>query len=109
MTKKKIQHQSHTMSLELQNILAGGILIILSVLMFLATKEVSIIGKYLALLGGTLFLDEYYRWIFSPITFVLGIMILSKKASWSLARATGLLIYFMTLTSVVGYIQGKTV
>lgn len=86
MTKKKPQHQN-IMTVELQNIIAGGVLIILSVLMFLATKEASIVGKYLALIGEALFLEEYYRWVFSPITLALGIMILSKKASWSAARA----------------------
>ncbi len=82
MAKKKTQH-TPIMTVELQNIIAGGVLIILSVLMFLATKEASIVGKYLALIGEALLLEEYYRWIFSPITLTLGIMILTKKASWS--------------------------
>lgn len=97
------------MTVELQNIIAGGVLIILSVLMFLATKEASIIGKYLALIGEALFLEEYYRWVFSPITLALGIMILTKKASWSAARAGGLLMYFIALTSFIGYVEGSTV
>ena len=100
MTKRKVHHQSF-MTVELQNMLAGGILIILGTLMFLSTKEASIIGKYFSLLGAYLFSLEYYRWIFSPITVILGIMILVKKASWSITRFVGILFYFIAISSLI--------
>ena len=73
--------------------------------MFLSTKETSIIGQYFAIAWGKLFSPEWYRWIFSPITVALGTMILVKKASWSATRFTGLLIYFIALTSLIGLSQ----
>ncbi len=108
MTKKKTHHQSF-MTVELQNMLAGGILIILGTLMFLSTKEASIIGKYFSLLGAYLFSLEYYRWIFSPITVILGIMILVKKASWSITRFVGILFYFIAISSLIGLSRSMTI
>lgn len=109
MAKKKVQHQTSFMTVELQNILAGGILITLGVLMFLSTTEASIIGKYFTLIGVSLFSLEWYRWIFSPIVIVLGIMILVKRASWSGTRLAGLLLYFLSLTSLFGFLQGESI
>ncbi|MDD2693883.1 MAG: DNA translocase FtsK [Candidatus Gracilibacteria bacterium] len=108
MARKKTQHQSF-MTVELQNILAGGILIVLGVLMFLSTKETSVIGQYFAIAGGKLFSPEGYRWIFPPITVALGTMILVKKASWSSTRFIGLFIYFIATTSLVGLWKDKTI
>ncbi len=108
MVKKKPQY-SHFMTVELQNILAGGILIVFGSLMFLSTKETSIAGKYFSLLGTNLFSLEYYRWIFSPITILLGIMILVKKASWSATRFAGLILYFIATTSFVGLYRTDTI
>lgn len=108
MAKKKVQH-SNIMTLELQNMLAGGILIILGTLMFLSTKEASIIGKYFSILGAYLFSVEYYRWIFSPITIILGTMILVKKASWSITRFVGILFYFIAISSLIGLARSMTI
>ena len=84
MAKRK-PNRKHFFTVEFQNILAGGILIILGMLMFLSTKETSIIGAYFSRAGLFLF-GEYYRFIFSPILILLGMMILVKKASWSVWR-----------------------
>lgn len=54
MAKKKSNSRPF-MTLELQNILAGGVLLILGALMFLATAEASIAGKYLSIVGIKLF------------------------------------------------------
>lgn len=77
--------------------------------MFLSTTEASIIGKYFTLIGVSLFSLEWYRWIFSPIVIVLGIMILVKRASWSGSRLAGLFLYFLSLTSLFGFFQDKTI
>jgi DNA segregation ATPase FtsK/SpoIIIE, S-DNA-T family len=96
------------MTAELQNILAGGVLVILGVLMLLATKEASVAGKYLSIVGMQLFGAEY-RWIFSPILIVLGAMIIVKKASWSGSRLVGILLFFLSVTSLLGMYQRDTV
>ncbi len=76
--------------------------------MFLATKETSVVGKYFSEAGIILFW-EYYRFIFSPILTILGAMILSKKASWSKWRFFGILLYFMSCTSLIGWYKKETV
>lgn|GEM_PF-6623978 len=42
MAKKKTTSRSHFFTFELQNILAGGLLVTVGTLMFLSTKEASI-------------------------------------------------------------------
>ncbi len=69
--------------------------------MFLSTNEASIVGKYFSIFGEKCF-GEYYRWIFSPIVGMLGVMILIKKASWSAGRFGGLILFFLSVTSLVG-------
>ncbi len=89
------------MTTELQNIIAWGILLVLGALMFLATAEASIAGKYLSIVGMKLFWEQY-RWIFSPILVILGSMILTKKASWWASRMTGIILFFLSVTSLLG-------
>jgi DNA segregation ATPase FtsK/SpoIIIE, S-DNA-T family len=96
------------MTIELQNIFAGGVLVILGVLMLLATKEASVAGKYLSIVGMKLFGAEY-RWICSPILIVLGAMIIVKKASWSGSRLVGILLFFLSVTSLLGMYQRDTI
>jgi DNA segregation ATPase FtsK/SpoIIIE, S-DNA-T family len=96
------------MTIELQNILAWGVLVILGALMFLATKEASVAGKYLSIVGMKLFGPEY-RWIFSPILIILGAMIIVKKASWSGSRLVGILLFFLSVTSLLGMYQRDTI
>ena len=107
MAKKKTIHNSW-MTIELQNILAGGILITLSALMFLATKEASVVGGYFSILGEKLF-GVQYRWIFSPLLAILGTMILVKRASWSASRLTGIILFFLSVTSLLGLYARDTV
>ncbi len=95
-------------SYELANIIAGGVLVTLAVLMFLSVNESSIIGLYLSRVGA-LFFGEYYRYIFSPILMILGIMILIKRASWSISRLVGIILFFVATTSIVGRYAKHTV
>lgn len=97
------------MTVELQNMIVGGVLVVLGALMFLSTKEASTVGKYFALIGTSLFSSESYRWLFSPIMVALGVMILVKKASWSSARLIGLLLYFLSITSLLGIYRATTI
>lgn len=106
--RRKSQPKHSLFTFEFQNILAGSILIILGMLMFLATKETSIVGKYLSEAGLLLF-GNGYRFIFSPILVILGGMILTKKTSWSRWRFFGILLYFIGATSLVGWHKKETV
>lgn len=85
MAKRKSSSRHPFFTVEFQNILAGGILIILGMLMFLSTKETSVVGAYFSRAGLFLF-GDYYRFIFSPILITLGMMIIVKKATWSVWR-----------------------
>jgi hypothetical protein len=55
MAKRKTTHKNPFFTHELQNILAGGILITIGALLFLATKEASVLGNYLSKAGEYLF------------------------------------------------------
>ncbi|MBX9809275.1 DNA translocase FtsK [Candidatus Gracilibacteria bacterium] len=96
------------LSYELQNIIAGGVLITLAILMFLSTNESSIIGAFMSKIG-ILFFGDNYRWTFSPIIMILGVMILVKKASWSVSRLVGILLYFVATSSIIGWYKQSTV
>jgi hypothetical protein len=76
--------------------------------MFLSTSESSIIGAIMSKIGMQLF-GESYRWIFSPIMITLGVMILVKKASWSISRLVGIILFFLSSASFVGWYNKATV
>lgn len=107
MAKRKSRTRSPFLTLEFQNILAGGILVTLGFLMFLSTKESSVVGSFLAEIGKLVF-GEYYRIISSPILIILGVMILIKKASWSASRAVGILLFYIATSSLIGWYTKKT-
>jgi DNA segregation ATPase FtsK/SpoIIIE, S-DNA-T family len=104
MAKRKSTHQKVSFfgTIEFQNIVAGSILVLLAVLMFLSTQETSAVGGYFSDAGIFLFW-EGYRYIFSPIVWALGVMILVKKASWSLWRLVGLFLFFASVTSILWF------
>ncbi len=89
MAKKKTPISTRPTSLlgtkEFQNITAGGIALLVAVLMFLSTRESTIVGQILSRAGLFLFGSEY-RYIFSPIVAILGLMIIIRRASWSIYR-----------------------
>ncbi|MBS9783783.1 DNA translocase FtsK [Candidatus Gracilibacteria bacterium] len=97
------------------HICIGTLLIILAVLVFFSTQEVTttgnapLIGKYLSKAGTLLFGKEYYRWIFSPIVGILGVMIIAKKAYWSGWRFVGLILFFLSATSLLGWYSGEKI
>lgn len=95
-------------SYELANIIAGGVLMTLAVLMFLSVNESSIIGVYMSRIG-ILFFGPYYRYIFSPILMLLGVMILVKRASWSVSRLVGIVLFFLSTTSILGWYSQHTI
>jgi putative Mn2+ efflux pump MntP len=81
MARKKSQKSHSFFGYEFTNILAGSLLILLGLLMFLSTTETSVVGGILRDIG-EVFFGMYYRYISAPILVVLGSMILVKKASW---------------------------
>lgn len=70
--------------------------------MFLATREASVFGRYLTQVDLYLF-GEFHRFVAAPILVILGIMILVKQASWSIARFVGILLFYISLTSLIGW------
>jgi predicted membrane protein len=70
--------------------------------MFLATREASVFGRYLTQMDIVLF-GVYHRWVAAPILVVLGIMILVKKASWSMSRFAGILLFYTAIVSLIGW------
>ena len=70
--------------------------------MFLATREASVFGRYLTQVDMYLF-GEFHRFVAAPILVILGTMILVKKASWSMARFVGILLFYISLTSLIGW------
>jgi DNA segregation ATPase FtsK/SpoIIIE-like protein len=108
MARKKSTTHHTFWTYELQNIIAGGILVTLGVLMFLSTKETSVFGSYLAR-GGIVLFGDYYRFIAPPILIALGMMILVKQASWSMARFVGILLFYIAVTSLMGWYSKEVV
>ncbi len=104
--RKSSHHTSFLGTVEFQNIVASGLLLGLAILMFLSTREASTVGKYLASVGLFLF-GEGYRYIFSPIVGILGLMIAVKKANWSVWRLVGLILFFVSVTSIIGFQNGN--
>ncbi len=102
MARKKTTRKTPFFSYELKNIIAWGILVTLGALMFLSTKESSIIGEYLSQ-WGKIFFWEYYRIVASPILVILGTMIISKKASWSEWWLLGIILFYVATTSLIGW------
>ena len=107
--RKSTPHHTPLLSYELTNIIAGGVLVTLAVLMVLSTRELTdpsitepFVGKYLSQ-GWLLFFGESFRWIFSPILMFLGVMILVKRASWSVSRFVGIVLFFVASTSLLGW------
>lgn len=70
--------------------------------MFLSTTESSLVGGVLRSIG-VLFFGEYYRYISAPILVILGSMILVKKASWGISRFIGIILFYISLTSLVSW------
>jgi hypothetical protein len=56
-----------------------------------------------------LFFGANYRWIFSPIILFLGMMILFKRASWSISRLVGIVLFFIATTSILGWYAHATI
>lgn len=117
MTKKKSTTTHHVIfTYELRNIIAWGILVTLWVLFLFSNdnpnpdnNSVPLISQFVVDTWRYLFSDLYYKFIASPILLILWLMILVKRASWSISRLVWLLLYFISLSSLVWKYQGKTV
>ena len=106
--RKSTPHNTPLLSYELTNIIAGGVLVTLAVLMFLSASESSVIGIYMSR-AGVAFFGAYYKWIFSPILMLLGVMILVKRASWSVSRLVGIVLFWLSTTSILGWYAQSTI
>ena len=61
-----------------------------------------VIGQYFTLAGEYLF-GGYFRFIFSPILLVFGAMILLRKTEWNALKGFGILGFFVSVTSLLGW------
>jgi hypothetical protein len=91
----------HTPPYEFRNIIVGSILVVLAVLASLATNESSYIGELFRQIG-IVFFGTYYQYIWSSILYALGGMILFGQASWSFGRFIGIILYYISATTLVG-------
>ncbi len=88
-----------TWNFELGNVIAGWVLFFLSVLAFFGDSS-SLVGSYLVSTLSYL-LGDLYRWIFVPIVGIVGGLIIIGRLSWNSVRFIGLLLYLISLTSVL--------
>lgn len=97
MAKKK-KHQGPVIGQELRSLFFGGILLFLSALVAF--------GDASSLVGGamdralTSMLGQYYRAFFVPIVTAIGAMIALNRLSWNMARFFGLLLFWISVTSL---------
>ncbi|MFZ4461000.1 MAG: hypothetical protein ACOYN2_00130 [Patescibacteria group bacterium] len=88
-----------TWNFELSNVIAGWVLFFLSVLAFFGDQS-SVFGSYLVS-ALTYLLGDLYRIIFVPIVGILAGLIIFNRLSWNSVRFIGLLMYFISLTSLI--------
>lgn len=108
MARKKSQSRqsSHStlISVEGSNIFIAGVLIAFGILIFFAENGDSVVGRVLRENGEEL-VGGYYRFILSIIPFLLGMMILMRRASWSFWRAVWIILSWISLTTIIGFIE----
>ncbi len=80
----------------------GGLCITLGVLMFFSAQETSTVWYYLSQFWLKLYW-EYYRIIFSSILVALWWMIVVKKASWSISRLLGVILFWISVVSLLSF------
>ena len=61
-----------------------------------------VIGQYFTIAGEYLF-GNSFRFIFSPILLVFGAMILIRKTEWNAMKGFGILGFFVSVTSLLGW------
>ena len=103
MRMAKAKKQRSSWNFELKNIVAGWLLFFLSVLTFFADRS-SVVGAYL-IEGLTYLLGDHSTWIFVPMVGVLSVLIIVNRLSWNSARVLGLLLYFLSVVSLVAVWQ----
>lgn len=110
-TSKSKQTQQNinfsSISIENQNRIFGIIFIILALLVFFSTQEqvdqeLPILWKWLKIAFSWLF-GEYFNFIFSPILIIFGFFLLLQKKDWSPLRWIGLLGFFASVVSLIGW------
>lgn len=89
------------------DMIVGVFLVTIALLTFFSTQtpesgQMPVIGQYFTLAGEYLF-GGYFRFIFSPILLVFGAMILLRKTEWNALKGFGMLGFFVSVTSLLGW------
>ncbi len=89
------------------DMMVGVFLVTIALLTFFSTQtpesgQMPVIGQYFTIAGEYLF-GEYFRFIFSPILLVFGAMILLRKTEWNAMKGFGILGFFVSVTSLLGW------
>lgn len=108
MPKNKRTNSAPLFTAETMNILMAWVLFAMSILVIFTERGSSVAGWYLEKMGIDFF-GTYYQYIFSFVPLILWVMILMRRASWTYGRALGILLSWIALTSLVGFIEKKRV
>ena len=106
-SKKSKQTSLPTLHSDTIDMMVGVFLVTIALLTFFSTQtpesgQMPVIGQYFTLAGEYLF-GGYFRFIFSPILLVFGAMILLRKTEWNALKGFGILGFFVSVTSLLGW------
>ncbi|MDD2486799.1 MAG: DNA translocase FtsK [Candidatus Gracilibacteria bacterium] len=103
---KKNKKQRPQFNQELKNIFGGLFIVFFAILGFFSDEK-SFIGRYMSDFLNLLY-GEQFRIIFSPVLFLLGILISLKKLYWNNTRIIGLMLFWFSVESIIGF-YSKTI
>ncbi len=83
-------------------------------LLFLFLGIITIIGDTKSIVGFEMYqilsqaFGHFYKWIFAPVLLLLGVFLFKEKTlHFTLYRATGLLFFYVSLTTLIGWYDGE--
>lgn len=111
-SKKKVANRALQLPDESKDVIIGTMLIVFSLLTFFATTDVSATGStpiVWSIMGDIwkwLFWNNF-RFIFSPVAWLLGMLLVLHRSEWNPIKLIGLIGYFIALTSLVSCYQNR--
>jgi len=97
----KSKKQKSRYNQEFRNVFSWVVLIFLGILGFFGDDK-SVIGSFLSFFLDLLYWSQF-RFIFSPVLLLLGVLISFKKLYWNNTRIVGLMIFWFSVTSILGF------
>ncbi|MCK9272546.1 hypothetical protein M0P65_03295 [Candidatus Gracilibacteria bacterium] len=96
----KSKKQRSRYNQEFRNVFFGITLLFLGILGYFGDDK-SVIGSFLSFFLDLLYGNQF-RFIFSPVLILLGVLISFKKLYWNNTRIVGLMIFWFSLDSIIG-------